>query len=100
MLEGEVVGPFEVREDPEGHGLAPVPEDDLQVGVAVEGAGQDQAQELNARLVVPADGRGREHQVDLVAETGIIRVADGALRDLRVDVERHAQLGRRREDRT
>ncbi|MFG2225690.1 hypothetical protein [Streptomyces sp. NPDC048644] len=47
---GEAVGPVEREQE---H-LTPVPQDDVQVRVAVEGAAHDEAQRRKSRLDVPA----------------------------------------------
>jgi hypothetical protein len=62
--------------------------------MSVEDAAEHDAHELHARLVVPAQAKGRQGQVDRPAEAGIVGVADALLRDLGVDQQRDAKLGR------
>lgn len=78
----ERVKAFEVEEDD----LSPVAENDLQIGKPVEDAREDEANELNAGLVVPPQAEGGEGVVDGFAEAGVEGFPDGALGDLRMDV--------------
>ena len=74
-------------------------EEDLEVGEAVEHAGEREPEELHAGLVVPADAVGGERVVDGVAEARVQRGPHPRLRDLRVDVQRGAQRRGGLEDR-
>jgi hypothetical protein len=81
------VGAFEE----EDQHLAPVPEDELQVGVAVEGAGEYQPQGGDASVGVPAPAAGGQYDVDVVAEAAEVNVTDGVWCYLWVNVERHTE---------
>jgi hypothetical protein len=56
----------------EQHQRAPMAEEDLEVGRAVEGAGEDEANELNAGVIVPAKAAGGECSIDVGLEARII----------------------------
>lgn len=79
--------------------VAPVTEDDLKVRMSVEHAGQDQAQELQARLVMPARSDGRQREVEVPGQSRVVRVAHRSRRDLGVQVQRGSELIRGGEDR-
>jgi hypothetical protein len=81
---------FEVEQ----HHLATATEDDLEIWRAVEGAGRDEAHELDASLVTPAEPVCRQRQVDLERNARVEGAAHHPLRDLRVDEQRHAERGR------
>jgi hypothetical protein len=85
----EHVGAFEE----ENQHLTPVPQDELQVWVAVEGAGQYQPQGGDASVGMPAPAAGSQYGVDVVAESAEVDVTDGVWRYFWVNVQRHAEPG-------
>lgn len=78
----------------EEHQLASVAQNHLKLGIAVENASQDQAHELDTRLEMPPEREGGQSEIDGRAETGIIGVARTRRRNLRVDQQRHIEVGR------
>ena len=67
-------------------------EDHLKIGIAVENAGKDDADELDARLIMPSEAKGGQGEIDRCAEPRVIGVANARLRNLRMDQQRDAQL--------
>ena len=57
-------------------------DDDLKLGMPVEHARQDQPNELETRLTVPADPNHRQGKVDLVAQPRLAAFAHRAVGDL------------------
>jgi hypothetical protein len=87
---GEAVGPVH----PEQQHLAPVTEDELKIGVAVEGAPQDQPQRGQARVHVPAPAEGRQTEVDQRIQAPVRGISQLGGRDLRVDEDGLVKAGR------
>src|SRR6202007_1769367 len=86
---GQVVHPVEVKQ----HHFAPMTKHHLQVGKLVEDAGEDQAQQRDTCVVVPADAVGGQAGVDRVVEAAVVGGLYGRRRDLRVQVERGLEGG-------
>ena len=66
-------------------------QDDLQTGIFIEDTGQDQTHELDTGLVVPPQSKRCECSIDLIAETSVVDLLDGALRYLRVHIQGNAE---------
>ena len=90
---GQAVGPVH----PEQQHLTPVAEDQLKIGVPVEGSPQDQPQRGQARLHVPAPPERRQAEVDQRIDAPVGRVAQPLGRDLRMNEDGLAPAGRGRE---
>ena len=86
---GEAVDPIEREQE---H-LAPVPEDDLQAGMAVEGAAQDETQGRQPRLDVPPHPKVARASSVVGSKPAVGRVPDRVRGDLGVDEHRPPQSG-------
>jgi hypothetical protein len=83
----------------ERHHLAPMAADDLQPGMPVEGAREQHAHDLDARLVVPAPGEHGQARAELSLEAAVVRRLHRGERQAGVHVQRHLQFAERRKDR-
>ena len=77
--------------------LAHVTDDHLELGMLVERPGHHHAKDVDRHLRMPAPARGGQHAVGALRQTGVVGLADVRRRHVGVDVDRHVELDRRRE---
>src|SRR5882757_4573548 len=75
----------------EQHQLAPMSQNHLETRHAIERAGKDKANKLDACIIVPTKTVGREGRIDLRIEARIISLTYGHCRCARVKQYRRAQ---------
>jgi hypothetical protein len=90
---GEAVDPVEREQE---H-LAPVPQDDLRLRVAVEGAAHDEAKRRESRLDMPSPAEGGRREVGGRVKPAVGRLSDRVRGSLGMDEDRPAQAGSSRE---
>ena len=79
--------------------LAHVADDEFQPPMPVERTRQDQAQDLNGGLRMPAPAGHLQHAARTIRQIGVVGVPDGLGRQMRMDVDRNIELHRARQQR-
>ena len=77
--------------------LAHVADDELELGMLVERAGEHHAEQMDRGLRMPAPAGGLEHALRAFGRSGVVGLPHGSGRQVRMDVDRHVEFDGRGE---